>query len=75
MRLMARLALPRTASAEPPTTGETMLTSGMSRTVVSKDCHWSIDLSLCKGGCTMAAATSPGMTPFKVRVTSLGGNS
>ena len=65
---------PRTASAEPDTTGATTRTPGIARICPATACHWSMDLSRCSGGCTVAASRA-GSAPRSGRVTSTGGSS
>ena len=55
----ARLASPRTTSAEPPAAGETTRTRVIVRNWATMACHWSIEVTRCSGGCTIATHAYP----------------
>ena len=59
VRLMERLASPRTASAEPVMVGEIFVISGHSRSCSLAFCHWSIEGIRCTGRCTIGVMIWP----------------
>ena len=54
--LTARVAAPRTASADPAATGETATMAGSSCRTRRSACHWSIDRTRCNGIWTIASS-------------------
>ena len=59
VRVIDRVASPRTASADPAAVGETAVTSGIAAISARTLGHWSIEISLCAGRWMVAASISP----------------